>query len=205
MNARKKKDLNDMLKSYSWASKLKTVERDGWVRRGVQSPESVADHSFSVTLLALWVLRIYPHLTRNPQKVVYLLLPHDLVESQTGDINTYMGTDAEKLEKKRLKKKKERAAIGKLRRQGRIGRQTAASAVEFERGRTKEARLAREIDKIDALIQAACYAKAGQPSEPWAFWKTVRDYVRTPELLEFLDEVVKPYLRRIMNPKNVGK
>ena len=34
------------------ATALKDVERAGWVLRGVERPESVADHSFAVALLA---------------------------------------------------------------------------------------------------------------------------------------------------------
>ncbi|MEM1945066.1 MAG: HD domain-containing protein [Nitrososphaerota archaeon] len=65
------------------ATILKRVERRGWVEAGLRDVESVADHSFSLALLAMTYaaakgLNIY--------RAVGMALLHDLAEAYTGDL-----------------------------------------------------------------------------------------------------------------------
>jgi 5'-deoxynucleotidase YfbR-like HD superfamily hydrolase len=61
------------------AGRLKTLKRAGWVRVGLPEPESVADHSFRVALLAVL---FGPRLGLNGEKLVRLALLHDLAEAR---------------------------------------------------------------------------------------------------------------------------
>ena len=61
---------------------LKDVLRQGWVNAGVQSPESVAAHSWGMAILAL---KLCPA-NLNLEHVLKLCLVHDLPEVIVGDL-----------------------------------------------------------------------------------------------------------------------
>ena len=65
---------------------LKQLYRQGWLRRGVppERCESIAEHSFGVAVLALWLAQAQPEL--DADKVVRMALLHDLGEVYAGDI-----------------------------------------------------------------------------------------------------------------------
>jgi putative hydrolase of HD superfamily len=65
------------------SGKLKELKRTGWVESGILEPESVADHSYRTTLLAM-ILSDQKGL--DTLKTVKMALLHDLVESVTGDL-----------------------------------------------------------------------------------------------------------------------
>ncbi len=60
---------------------LKDTPRNGWIRREVENPESVADHSYGLCLLTL--ILCPPELDRL--KCLEFAVVHDLAESVTGD------------------------------------------------------------------------------------------------------------------------
>ena len=64
--------------------RLKRTPRAGWFRVGVDRPESVADHSFSLALLAWRLARETPGLDAN--RVVLMALLHDFPEARLTDI-----------------------------------------------------------------------------------------------------------------------
>ena len=64
---------------------LKDIPRTGWVRAGVDNPESVAAHSWGMALLAL---RLCPeHLDLS--KVLSMCLVHDVAEIVVGDLTPH--------------------------------------------------------------------------------------------------------------------
>ncbi|HMV69905.1 MAG TPA: HD domain-containing protein, partial [Myxococcota bacterium] len=66
---------------------LKALPRAGWVRRGVEAPESVAAHSWGVAWL---VLALAPPEIDRGRALTYAVL-HDLAEVRTGDITPHDG------------------------------------------------------------------------------------------------------------------
>ncbi|MFW5828030.1 MAG: HD domain-containing protein [Alkalispirochaeta sp.] len=71
-------------------TELKDVDRTGWVLRGVDDPESVADHSWGTAQLCL-LFAAYatfdPDLAEiDPHRAVSMALVHDLAEVEVGDI-----------------------------------------------------------------------------------------------------------------------
>ena len=66
-------------------SRLKRTLRTGWVMRGVPDPESVAEHTYGVAVLAT----ILAELVEQPldrAKVATIALLHDLPEGALGDL-----------------------------------------------------------------------------------------------------------------------
>ena len=61
---------------------LKGIPRTGWVRAGVDSPESVAAHSWGMSILAM---HLCPE-NLNRMRVIEMCLVHDLPEVEVGDL-----------------------------------------------------------------------------------------------------------------------
>ena len=60
--------------------KLKTTPRTGWVNNEVTSPESIADHMYRMSMLAMLITD--PVVDRN--RLIKICLVHDLGESIVG-------------------------------------------------------------------------------------------------------------------------
>ena len=68
-------------------STLAHSPRTGWVQRGVQNPESIAEHIYGCWLLGTFLLPdTHPDPTYDKQVILDMLLLHDLPEAVTGDI-----------------------------------------------------------------------------------------------------------------------
>ena len=74
---------------------LKTIPRQGWKEKlQIDHPESVADHSYTVTAMSM-VLSDLEGL--NTEKIIKMALLHDLAESIIGDITPNTITNNEKI------------------------------------------------------------------------------------------------------------
>ncbi|KAL2482885.1 Metal-dependent phosphohydrolase [Forsythia ovata] len=67
----------------SLCHRLKTTKREGWVRRQVENPESIADHMYRMGLMALISADI-PDINRD--KCMKMAIVHDIAEAIVGDI-----------------------------------------------------------------------------------------------------------------------
>lgn len=154
---------------------LKELPRTGWVRRGVPNPESVAAHSWGVSLLVLALLPEHLDLRRA---LTYAVL-HDLPEALAGDWTPHEGRPRE------AKVEAERAAMDRL---GRIlprGEVLAALWHAYEAQADEEARFVRQLDRLDMALQALRYEQAtGQDLAE--FLRSARTVLRDPELLALL-------------------
>jgi putative hydrolase of HD superfamily len=73
---------------------LKTTKRTGWVMRKVHHPESIADHMYRMTLMAM-ISSFSTEL--DTDRCIKLALVHDLAEAKVGDITPHCGvSDKEK-------------------------------------------------------------------------------------------------------------
>lgn len=63
--------------------KLKKLKRSGWVEKNIKNPESIADHSFGVALLANCI--DLPNQVKR-EKLVNMVLIHDIGAAEIGDI-----------------------------------------------------------------------------------------------------------------------
>ena len=95
--------MKDIIELLHMIGKLKELKRTGWVLRKVPNPESVADHTFRVLIMALLLA---DKLNLDKNKCVQMALIHDISESITGDI-----TPRDKISKEE-KHKLEKKAIG---------------------------------------------------------------------------------------------
>lgn len=167
---------------------LKKEPRVGWneMGRSVPSPESDADHSFGVAMLALWVAlnkERFPEV--DPFKIVAYALVHDMVEVLTHDSGAHHQSD-DPVEKIRLlseKKQREESAIRYIREQlGPVGVGFENLWLEFENGTTPEARLAKDLDRIETAAQAFAYHEDGHRSDPDRFYSWASELVKDARL-----------------------
>ncbi len=118
---------------------LKKVLRSGWVRAGVPSPESVAAHSWGMSMLALKLTP--PEL--DLQRVLSLCIVHDVPEVRVGDLTPHDDTST--------KAEDEFKAM-----QG-LAPEWVNLFEEYEQGQTPESKFVKQLDKLDMALQAEIY------------------------------------------------
>ena len=128
--------MRDDLKTYLG---LKDVLRQGWVNVGVESPESVAAHSWGMAIIAL---KMCPD-DLNLEHVLKLCLVHDLPEVIVGDLTPFDDVSTKSAD--------ERAAMEQ------IAPEWVSLFDEYENQTTPEAVFVKRLDKLDMALQAQIY------------------------------------------------
>lgn len=85
----------DLIKALHTTERLKDTMRHCYTSGGRR--ESVAEHSWRVSLMAYWISDEFPEADMN--KVIKMCLIHDLGECFTGDIPTFKKTEKEQNKK----------------------------------------------------------------------------------------------------------
>lgn len=134
---------------------LKLLPRTGWLQRGMQNVESIAEHSFGVAALALIVGDLHDGIDRG--KLLAIALVHDLAEALIGDLPA----SASRLFGKAAKYEAERKAMLELLGALPQGEEYLALWEEYCRGGSAEARLVKALDRLEMLGQALAYERAG--------------------------------------------
>ncbi len=143
---------------------LKHVPRAGWMLAGVPTPESVAEHSFRVGVIA-YILAV--HEGADPERAAALGLFHDLPEARTGDVPSVGKSYVHTADPRDVVADQTSALPDDL------GERVAALVSEHEGAKTEdatpEARCSRDADKIECLLQAREYAAqtGNQQLGPW--------------------------------------
>lgn len=138
---------------------LKRLPRTGWLVAGVRDPESVAEHTFRVAIVGMILAYLEG---ADPAKTALLCLLHDTQETRIGDVpavgKAYVNTASNQ-----VVTKDQVAGFPTA-----IGEAITALVGEYEARGTPEARLARDADKLECLLQAREYAAAGNEDvQPW--------------------------------------
>ena len=140
----------ELARALSRALALKDLPRSGWVREGLDQPESVAAHSWGLSWLVLCLCPAHLDLGR----ALAMAVLHDLGEVVVGDI-----TPADGVAPARKSEMEERAVRSLLSPLGPRGEDLLEIWREFEEGSSAEARLVRALDKLDMGLQARIYAR----------------------------------------------
>ncbi len=154
---------------------LKTRKRAGWEARGIKNGESIADHIYGAYLLGLLYLpEGKPDFSDTDyseyckERVLNMILLHDIGESYTGDIVSTQKTDKEKFEEQQITR-----AIFMSSTYSEVSSLVYYKEIwdEFTKNSTINARVAHEIDKIENLVQILIYRKAGKNISDFEKWK----------------------------------
>jgi putative hydrolase of HD superfamily len=193
-------EASELLRFVRAIGRLKTLRRQGWIDRGVREPESVADHSFRLALMA-WVLA-----QRRPDldatRAMLLALVHDAAEAIAGDRTPFdaalqAGAEPAVLFRQRpvydpeaeaRKTAAERAALRELAAllPEPVGERLIEAWEEYEAAQAPEARFVRQLDKLETVLQALEYRER-QP-----------DLIIDSFILGALDEVTDRSLRELL-------
>lgn len=146
---------------------LKEVTRAGWVRSGIDAPESVAAHSWGMSLLALKLTP--PHLDLS--RVLSLCIVHDVPEVRVGDLTPHDDTSTK--------------AEDELNAMRALAPEWVGLFEEYERGDTPESRFVKQLDKLDMALQAEIYQEAYHLSLT-EFIESARKRITDPALLSLI-------------------
>ena len=139
---------------------LKRVKRSGWWFVGVKNPESVADHTSRTCFIGYLLSKLE---NVDPEKVVLMILSHDMPESRIGDKSKVevRYVDGKKGEKKAFKEQVKDLPKN-------IQEELLGLHNEFEENITKESLIAKEADYLECAIQAKEYLDIGhKKAEDW--------------------------------------
>ena len=139
-----------LLDFFILAGKLKHIQRTGWIETGIINPESVSDHTYRVSLLAM-ILSDLKQL--DTEKVLKMSLIHDLPESILGDLTPIQKKEGHQQLENRVMKK-----ILNLLPQG-LESKYLEIWHEFQKMTSDEAELVYAADKIEMVLQAYEYSE----------------------------------------------
>ncbi|MCE9671421.1 HD domain-containing protein [Myxococcus stipitatus] len=172
-----------LIETYFELNHLKHLFRQGWLRVGVgpERCESVAEHSLFVALLILFIADTwFP--TVDASRAVRIALLHDLGEAYVGDLTPHDGVARE--DKHALERRAMERLVGKLPR----GAEYLSLWDEYEQGTSLEARLVKQVDRLEMGLQACVYENQGQ-GDLSEFFASVDKALEAPALRALLVEL----------------
>ena len=147
------------------AGRLKRLPRTGWLEAGVESPESVADHSYRTAVLSMVLADLHG---LDAERAVRMALLHDLDEAEIGDL-----TPEQKRRRGAEHRGEEDAAMRSILStlpQPLVERYWSLWT-EFREVSSPEAEVVARADRAEMLLQALEYEEAGiDPSRLDRFW-----------------------------------
>jgi putative hydrolase of HD superfamily len=177
-----------MLELFLEAGNLKRLRRTGWLMRGVPNPESIADHSFRTALVVMFLA---DELSRKGLEIdacraLRIALIHDIGEARITDIPSTVSRYVNKSEAER------RAVLDMFKRVP-GGEEYSELWLEYEEENTVEGRLVKFADRLEMLIQAYEYERAGFRNLD-EFWETV-EWLRKSEFYPYFSGLVEELLK----------
>ncbi len=160
--------------------KLKKLARKGWVSSvGVRKPESVADHSFRTAILVMCLSDLKGF---DSDKLMKMALLHDLHEAIMGDLDYFDKQQIGEVEVKRREEAAIREVFSVLPES--LRRQYIAIMDEYRLQKTEEARLVRQVDLVEMVMQALEYEREGySKTKLGSFWGNVEDKLIDSDLM----------------------
>lgn len=180
-NYKEKNINNDLISFYYQFNHLKNIYRQGWITNllGIEyinQTESIADHSWSVSMLAISIINKYK-LNYNITKCMKLSIIHELGEIYAGDF-----TPNDKITKE-TKHELEKEAFEKLLTSIKFENDFFELWQEYENQETEESKFIKEVDKLECIMQASCYGL------DISYMKRSIKSITLPYLKEILEEL----------------
>ncbi|KAG0237161.1 HD domain-containing protein 2 [Actinomortierella wolfii] len=135
---------------------LKRTKRTGWINNGIKPAESIADHMYRMSIMALLI----DEKTAGVDKMrcIKMAMVHDLAESLVGDITPYDGVTEE--DKHTREKNAMHYLCHDLLGWTEQAQEISALWAEYEAASTPEALLVKDFDKFEMIMQALEYEKS---------------------------------------------
>lgn len=208
--------MENLLNFFIKAGKLKKMPRRGWVIRNIKNPESIAEHTFRVTIMA-WFLGEKKRNNFNIEKIIKMALIHDLCEVYAGDTTPYdsiLTKDKKQMQKlvrtwprfsegkkKKLsekKYKKEKEGLEKLIKDlsPKLKNEVMNLWMDYENGSSKEGRFFKQTDRIESFLQSMEYWEKNKKLPQGSWWEWAREFFDDPVLLDFIEKMDKKFYKK---------
>lgn len=147
---------------------LSDLPRTGWLLRGVRPCESIADHSFGVALVAMFLLDAAraDGLEVDGERTLRMALVHDAPEARMGDVPMPVKSSALDHALSAV----EAQLVSAL-----LGESSRALWDELEAAQTVGARIVRVADKAHMLLKALVYERQGR-GQLEEFWRNPKTF-----------------------------
>lgn len=197
------------------------MPRRGWVIRDIKNPETIAEHTFRVAIMA-WVLAVQKNYKLNLEKIIKMALIHDICEVYAGDITPYdsvLPKNKKKRQellktwprfcedkKKKLAEKKyekEKEGLEKLIKDLplKLKQEIMNLWLDYEKGLSPEGKFFKHTDRIETFLQAAEYWRGYKDFPLKPFWIQAHELHDDPVLLKFIEQIDKEFHKN-KKPKN---
>lgn len=171
----------DFLKS---AIALKNVLRQGWIEKlSIEDPESVADHSYSMAVMGMIISDLENF---NTEKILKMILLHDLAESKVGDYTP------EKISYEK-KTELENTAFSEIVEKLPVDIKLEYLQIwqEYQEKKSSESKFVHQIDKLEMALQAKSYQQKGHSKEIESFFESAKKEITDPKLKELFRQIVE--------------
>ena len=169
---------------FKTAVNLKKIQRQGWIDKlSISNPESVADHSYSMAVIGMVLSDME---NQNSEKILKMILLHDLAESIIGDFTPEQIPSEEKT-------KLENNAFEKIIENLPTPIKTNYREIwkEYQDNISDESKLVHQIDKLEMALQAKTYQKEGNSKEGISsFFKSAEKDITEPKLKELFRKII---------------
>ena len=174
-----------ILDFFKTAVNLKNISRQGWINKlSLKHPESVADHSYSMSIMGMVISDLENY---NSEKILKMILLHDLAESKIGD---YTPNQISKENKIKIENKAYDEIINSL--PDTIKLQYGQIWEEYQKQESPESKIVHQIDKLEMALQAKMYQKEGSPKEAIeSFFKSAENEITHPKLKELFNQIMQ--------------
>jgi putative hydrolases of HD superfamily len=131
---------------------LKRIKRTGWLNHGIKEAESIADHMHRMSILAMSLKD--PNIDKY--KLIKMAIVHDLAEAVAGDITPDQGVSKEA----KFKLEFDGIQLFKAQLNGSpFSLEIESLWLEYENGTSPEAKVCKDFDKYEMILQAFEYEK----------------------------------------------
>lgn len=166
-----KNQLLNLVSFFRIVCNLKAIKRSGWIHKSnITSPESVADHSYSMCMMSMILAEI---MNLDSGYIMKMVIIHDLAESMVGD---HMPDNKSSEEKQLLEDQAMKNIISKL--PNSLRKNYLRIWNEYINNITVNAKFVHNMDKLEMALQAKEYEFEGYPKEVLQpFIKSATDYI----------------------------
>lgn len=174
-----------ILDFFKTAVNLKNISRQGWINKlSLKHPESVSDHSYSMAIMGMVISDLENY---NSEKILKMILLHDLAESKIGD---YTPNQISKENKIKIENKAYDEIINSL--PDAIKLQYAQIWEEYQKQESPESKIVHQIDKLEMALQAKMYQKEDSSKEAIeSFFKSAENEITHPKLKELFNQIIQ--------------
>ena len=144
------KDLQQILHFIGKAEQLKKEMRHSWLSNRRQ--ESVAEHTWRMSLMAI-LLKDKLDVELDLEKVLKMIIIHDLVEIEAGDVSALDVLRNPSIKGDKVNRELQAIENIKSELDGALGAEIYALWHEFEDKKTVEAQFSNALDKLEVQIQ----------------------------------------------------